>query len=534
MRPILLDCTFRDGGYYNAWDFPEDIIQKYFQAMRAAKVDIVEVGFRFLKNNGFKGPCAYATDDWIREIDPPSDLTVSVMANGADLLTDLGLIPSLELLFPEPAADTPVSIVRIACHLREIEAILPATTWLSERGYRVGLNLMQISDRTEEEILWYAEQASAYPIEVLYFADSMGGMRPEEAAATVKLMRQKWDGPIGVHTHDNMGLALENTMRTYDVGATWLDATVTGMGRGPGNARTEELAIELDAIRGGGASFVPLMELINGYFGPMKAQHGWGSNPYYFLSGKYNIHPTYIQEMLGDPRYNEEDILAVIDHLRKGDAQKYSAERLHGARDFYHSPAAGSWSPKDTMEGRDVLLLGSGPGVRQYRKAIEAYVAKAKPVVLALNTQSGIAPELIDLRLASHPVRMLADWEELLTLPQPLVTPFSTLPSDLREALANKEVLDFGMEISPDGFAFDETSCNSPTFLVLAYALALANSGKANRILMAGFDGYMADDPRSAETDDILSAYKAAKGLPLLAITPTRHKIATASIYGRF
>lgn len=533
MKPILLDCTLRDGGYYNAWDFPEDVVQKYFQAMRAANIDVVELGFRFLKNSGFKGPSAYATDRWIREINPPTDLTIGVMVNGADLLTDIGLVSSLELLFPEPADTTPVSLVRIACHLREIEAILPATRWLSDQGYRVGLNLMQISDRTEEEIMWYAKQATTYPIEVLYFADSMGGMRPAEAAAIVKIMRRKWDGPIGVHTHDNMGLALENTMRAHDAGATWFDATVTGMGRGPGNARTEELAIEMDALRGGGASFVPLMELISGYFGTLKTQHGWGSNPYYYLSGKYNIHPTYIQEMLGDPRYNEEDILAVIDHLRQGDAQKYSAERLHGARDFYHAPAGGTWSPKELMEGREVLILGTGPGVAHHRKAIEAYVREYKPVVLALNTQSDIAPQLIDLRLASHPVRMLADWEELLRLPQPLVTPFASLPGDLCQTLADKEVFDYGMEISKGGFSFKETACKSPTFLVLAYALALANSGKARRILMAGFDGYGSDDPRSTETDDLLSAYKAAKGLPLLAITPTRHKIISTSIYGR-
>lgn len=52
----VLDCTLRDGGYYTAWDFPTTIIERYLDAMRAARVDVVELGFRFLRNEGFKGP----------------------------------------------------------------------------------------------------------------------------------------------------------------------------------------------------------------------------------------------------------------------------------------------------------------------------------------------------------------------------------------------------------------------------------------------------------------------------------------------
>ena len=52
----FLDCTLRDGGYYNSWDFDPKLTNDYLQSMSAANVDIVEIGFRFLKNNDFKGP----------------------------------------------------------------------------------------------------------------------------------------------------------------------------------------------------------------------------------------------------------------------------------------------------------------------------------------------------------------------------------------------------------------------------------------------------------------------------------------------
>ena len=79
-------------------------------------------------------------------------------------------------------------------------------------------------------------------------ADSMGGMNPSQTATIVRWLRAGWAGALGVHTHDNLGMALRNTLCAMDEGVTWLDATVTGMGRGPGNARTEELVIEVAEV----------------------------------------------------------------------------------------------------------------------------------------------------------------------------------------------------------------------------------------------------------------------------------------------
>ncbi len=369
---------------------------------------------------------------------------------------------------------------------------------------------------------------------MLYFADSMGSMTPDDTARIIGWLRDGWDGPIGVHTHDNMGLALSNTLRAQAEGATWLDATVTGMGRGPGNARTEELAIEAEALRSRRANLVPLMTLIRRHFGPLKAQYGWGTNPYYYLAGKYGIHPTYIQEMLGDARYDEEDILAVIDHLRAEGGKKFSFDTLDGARHFYRGEPRGSWKPAGLMAGREVLILGTGPGVAAHRPALEAHIRRTRPLVIALNTQEAIAPDLIDLRIACHPVRLRADAETHARLPQPLITPASMLPDSLRAELGDKELLDFGLGIEPGRFAFHDTHCIAPTSLVLAYALAAATSGQAERILMAGFDGYPAGDRRNDEVEAMFAAFAASgAGEQLASITPTSYKgLPARSLYG--
>ena len=60
-----LDCSLRDGGYYNNWDFKDDLINQYLQVLESINIDYCEIGFRFYNNKGFKGSCAFSTGIFI-------------------------------------------------------------------------------------------------------------------------------------------------------------------------------------------------------------------------------------------------------------------------------------------------------------------------------------------------------------------------------------------------------------------------------------------------------------------------------------
>ena len=84
---ILLDCTLRDGGYYNDWDFEPELVKDYLEAMNSLEVDFVEIGFRTLKNEGFKGGVAYSKDTFLSNLNIPSGLInkICVMINGSEI-----------------------------------------------------------------------------------------------------------------------------------------------------------------------------------------------------------------------------------------------------------------------------------------------------------------------------------------------------------------------------------------------------------------------------------------------------------------
>ena len=538
MNIKLLDCTLRDGGYYNNWDFSPDLIKEYLEAMISIQADFVEIGFRFINNNDFKGGCAFSTDDYINSLNIPNKLKnkIGVMVNGSDILsqgnskTDVHKV--LEEIFV-PKQQSPVSLVRIACHINEFEDCLPAAIWLKDQGYKVGFNLMQINNADEGKIAELLKLANTHPIDVLYFADSMGSLNTQQITTIVNTFKNNWCGAIGIHAHDSMGNAVNNSMQAVNDGVSWVDCTVTGMGRGPGNAQTEYLSIELDSYRKLNTSKTKLLKLIRNHFKPLKEQYDWGINPYYYLAGKHNIHPTYIQKMITDTRYNEEDIMSVIDYLQKQGGGKFNPDVLETARNFHSDKTKGTWEPEKIIKNNSVLIIGAGPGTVRHRVVIESYIKKHNPFVIALNTQKSISEALINARAACHPVRILADYQEHLNSPQPLIVPVSMLPNDVKQKLKQGKLLDFGIAIDVNGFVFNDNNCTLPNLLVLSYALAIATSGKARQILLAGFDGYGADDPRRKEIDNVFNLYQKTKGsVDFFSITETRYEIPIKSIYG--
>lgn len=528
----LLDCTLRDGGYYNNWDFDKDMVEKYLKAMSEVSVDYVELGLRGFSKEGFKGASAFTTDNYLKSLVIPQNIKVGVMINASDILSyDAGIEEAMKKLF-SPAKESPVNLVRIACHVHEFERALTASIWLKEQGYEVGYNLMQVADRSMSEISNLAFLATQYPIDVLYFADSLGSLDSDKTLKIVQEIRKNWKGPMGIHTHDNMGLALNNSIQAINEGVTWIDGTVTGMGRGPGNSKTEYLVVELEKFRDKSINITPLLKIINEHFYPMQKKYGWGTNTYYYLAGRYGIHPTYIQEMINDSRYDENDILSVIEYLKLNGGKKYNIDNLEAAKRFYNGNPTGKWSPLKEISKREVLILGTGPGLKKHKDAIEGYIRAARPYVIALNTQDFIQPELIDIRAACHPVRLMADYKTHAKLPQPLAIPYSMVDEKIKKAFNNKEIKDYGISCESETFNFYDNYCIVPKTLVIAYALSIATSGQASHILLAGFDGYDADDSRNIEMEELISLYSSSKGsCPITAITPSRYQINKQSVY---
>ena len=238
--------------------------------------------------------------------------------------------------------------------------------------------------------------------------------------------------------------------------------------------------------------------------------------------------------MLSDYRYQEEDILASINYLKAQGGRSFDFNDLNETRKFYKGKPIGTWDPKTIFNNKDVLIIGPGSEFENHEKAVELFINKLKPVVLAINTKTLSNNSLIDLRIACHPTRLFADVDTHLNLPEPLVIPLSMLPKEFIKIFKDKDIRDYGIGLSKDKFEFHENFCMVPNSLVISYALALVTSGNVNDIYLAGFDGYSQGDSRNEEVNDLLFKFRQSQPKTnVIAITPTKYKNLTSkSVYG--
>ncbi|MEN9801363.1 MAG: hypothetical protein RLZ37_488 [Actinomycetota bacterium] len=529
-RLTLLDCTLRDGGYYNDWDFPTPLIDTYLHAMAQSRVPVVELGFRFLEPSGYAGPTAHTTDAFIQDLTIPESITLGVMLNAKDLVTfSSGPSAAVDRLFA-PASDSQVNLVRIATTWNELANLRPATDRLIELGYTVGVNLMQVHARSARELAEFGTWCAMTDVAVAYFADSFGGLYPSDIAPIVDGISSTFSGPIGCHLHDNLSLAMANSLAAIDAGVTWVDSTIRGMGRGPGNARTEYLAVELSRRKMLDLDVQPLLGLVADDFAHLHEEYGWGTNLFYVLSACHGVHPTYVQNMLGDSRFDAADIVAAIEELGRSGGASYSMDRATAAT-APQSAASGSWDATGWCHGQDVLILGPGDSVLDRRHDIEKFIARVRPTVINLNLTPMVDPHLIDTYVVCNPMRAKLDLLHLPSDSTPVVAPDS-ITSLIRDSRPHHPVHAYGFDVTPGTFSIDASQCSIPHGIVTAYALAVAACGGARSIALVGLDGFPVSDPRHSEMVDVFESFVRVDGAPpISALTPTSYPVRASSLY---
>ena len=277
----VLDCTLRDGGYYTDWKFDTKLVRQLVKSLDNNNVDIIELGY---KSPVIGGPYRKCNDGFINSIiDFKVKADLAFMIDVKDYITDNKVNKSLINDIIKPSSV--FKVCRVAAKHNEINYIPEIVKILQGLGYNVICNLMAISKTSKKELEEYINITKNLNLTATYIADSYGALYPKD----VKLIFQN-KSIKGIHTHDNMGLAFANCLEAINQGATYIDGTLTGMGRGVGNATTEQLLTHRGEINS------DLLDCIN-EFNKMKKYYGWGTNALYHKAGKEHIHPLYMQDL---------------------------------------------------------------------------------------------------------------------------------------------------------------------------------------------------------------------------------------------
>jgi 4-hydroxy 2-oxovalerate aldolase len=278
----VLDCSIRDGGCCNAWQFPIDLVRRTYRALSASGVDYMEIGYRSSPGSydrAVVGPWRFCDDDQLAEIVDDAGIKLSVMLDwGKATIDDL-----------QPRSASPVTMVRLACYARDIDGAIDLLHRAQDKGYEVMCNVMAVSTCTPGEVDGFLGKLHDSTIPNVALVDSFGAFYPHHVRYLIRKYKN-WlrpDQKLAVHLHNNQETAFANTIVAVEEGADIVDATILGIGRGAGNCPLELLLMYLDASK---YDVEPVLELSEA-FTALRSELRWGYHVPYAISGWLNAHP---------------------------------------------------------------------------------------------------------------------------------------------------------------------------------------------------------------------------------------------------
>ena len=284
----VVDATIRDGGLVNDFYFSDEFVTNLYKANVKAKVDYMEFGYRADKEmfdtEGF-GKWKFSSDEDIRGIvgDNNTELKIAIMA-------DVGRCNYKEDI--RERSESPVDLIRVATYVNTMPAALDMIEDAHMKGYETTCNIMAISNAKESDIAASLEMLGQSPVDGIYIVDSYGSIYPEQIRTISEQymeIGEKYDKYIGIHAHNNQQLAFANTIESCAQGVSYLDATMSGLGRGAGNCPMELL---LGFLKNPKYKLFPVIQFIENNIVPLKESGmEWGYDIPYLLTGHLNQHP---------------------------------------------------------------------------------------------------------------------------------------------------------------------------------------------------------------------------------------------------
>lgn len=279
----IVDCTIRDGGLVNNWDFSIEFVRDLYQSLSEAGVDYMEIGYKnspkLLKGSD-AGLWRFLNEEVLREAVPVKTKTK------LSALVDIGRVDEQDIL---PKSESLIDLIRVACYIKEVDKAILLVNKFHEMGYETSINIMAVSHAMEHELIEALEMINQSPVDMVYVVDSYGSLDSNDIEHLVeKFHKYLPEKQLGVHTHNNMQLAFANTIAAANKGVVYLDSSVYGMGRAAGNCPTELL---VSYLKNPNYELRPVLDVIERLFIPLRQQVEWGYIIPYTITGILNEHP---------------------------------------------------------------------------------------------------------------------------------------------------------------------------------------------------------------------------------------------------
>lgn len=262
----IIDTILRDGSHAVSHSFTEDDVRRIAAGLDDAGVDTIEISH----GDGIGGSSyqyGFSTVNEISLIKAASEV-IKRTKIAVLLIPGIGTIEDLE-----EAVHAGAKTVRVATHVTEADIAEQHIRYCKSAGLEA-IGFLMMSHMVETpKIVEQAKLFESYGADMVLVADSAGAMVPSQVFERIKAVREAVSIPVAHHAHNNLGLAIGNTLAAIEAGATVVDATLKGLGAGAGNAQLEVLnAVLLKMGFETGIDLYKIMDVADDIVGPRMAR----------------------------------------------------------------------------------------------------------------------------------------------------------------------------------------------------------------------------------------------------------------------
>lgn len=386
----ILDCTLRDGGFINNWNFGEDCIVNIIERLELAGIDIIEIGYLrdYIVDNinmtQFSGTRAVSSvcSKHNQSLENRS-LHFAIIDFGSCAIDNI-----------EDCAQTVLDGIRVTFKLHELDDAISFCSKLKKKGYLVSLQPVSFMDYTPQNVLDLVKYANDLNPYAVCIVDTYGFMNKRDLLRYYSLMDTTLNPDIilGYHSHNNFQLAYSNAvelMEQFTERRMIVDCSVMGMGKGAGNAATELIAMYLNQNMRYCYNVDHLLEIADTYIEKMKGTSYWGYSLKYFIAALNKCHHQYVSFLQSKKTLSVKSINEIIMRIPKEYKTKYN-EKL--VMELYHNYQAKVVNDQDDYKwlsreiyNRNILIIAPGKSILEQKEKIFSYIESTNPYIIHVN-----------------------------------------------------------------------------------------------------------------------------------------------------
>lgn len=383
----LLDCTLRDGGYLNDWEFGQDMISSIYERLVSTGVDVIEIGFLDERRKF----------DINRSIMPDTSSVEKIygkMTKGNSMIVGMIDFGTCSIKQIQPCSESYLDGIRVIFKEQRMYDALKFCSQLKQLGYKVFAQLVSVTTYTDEKLLELIDIVNQVKPYALSMVDTYGLLHQNNLMHIFKILNQHLDVDIalGYHAHNNFQMGYANGVEILNTPVertVLVDGTLYGMGKSAGNTPLELLAMYLNDNFGKTYDIGQMLEAIETNIIEIKQKVSWGYNLFYYVSAATQCHPNYVSYFMNKRTLSMKainDLLLTLEEEKKLlYDQKYAEQKYLEFQEFECDDSEVLKSLKGDLNSKNILLLGPGRNMAKEKEKVQEYIREKHPIIVAIN-----------------------------------------------------------------------------------------------------------------------------------------------------